>query len=310
MAFGVSAPALGQEAPAEASVSDGDRVAAQDAHRHALELFDRGQHAEALAEFKRAFGLAPSFRIQYNIGLCYAALGDAAAAVEAFSSYLHGGAERIPAPRRQQVEAEITRLSKLLAWLRIEAQEPGAEVSVDGSLLGQGPVSRQLRLNTGRHTVAVRSSDGTLKTQTVTLGAGEEQALHFDAVHSGAPSLAPPPSSSAPDPKPSTSQRQVPWLAWGVTGALGVTAGVTGVLALGARSDEKDAHAREGVKRDDLISARDKVENLALATDILLATTALAAGVSVWLTLRSGHAERSQTSLSIAPGALTLRRSF
>ena len=306
---GVALPAAAQEP----EPTESNRVAAQDAHRHALELFDRGRHAEALTEFKRAYGLSPSFRILYNIGLSQAALGDSLLAVEAFSSYLREGAERIPGDRRQQIEAEIARLSKLLGWLNIDVAEPGAEVTLDGALLGQGPVSRQLRLNKGRHTVAVRSADGTLKTQSVTLAAGEEQRLRFQAQTTTPPSVGPAAENgSAPahvDSAPPV-RHGVPWAAWGVTGVLGVSAGVAGILALTAHGDEKDAHAKRGVTPGELREARERVENRALATDVLLASTVLAAGVSTYLTLRAGHSEDSQTSLLVAPGLVTLRRSF
>jgi hypothetical protein len=305
---GAAVPAAAQEPDA----TETSRLAAQDAHRHALELFDRGRHAEALAEFKRAYGLSPSFRILFNIGLSQAALGDSLAAVEAFSSYLREGAEHIPGDRRQQVEAEITRLSKLLGWLNIDVAEAGAEVTLDGALLGQGPVSRQLRLNTGRHTVGVRSSDGTLKTQSVTLAAGEEQRLRFQTQISTPPTGSPRANGPAPSSAEAApnSRHDVPWVAWGVTGALGASAAVTGVLALSAHSAEKATKARRGVTQEELQAARDKVENRALATDILLAGTALAAGVSVYLTFRTGSSQEAQTSLCLAPGSVTLLRTF
>jgi hypothetical protein len=297
--------ALAQDLP----TSDASHDAAQDAHRHALELFDRGHYAEALAEFKRAYGIAPSFRILYNMGLSDVALGDALGAVEAYSSYLREGGERIPAERRATVEAEIARLSKQLAWLNVEADEPGAEVTVDGNLLGQTPFSRQLRLNTGRHTVAVRSADGTLKTQTVTLAMGQEQRLHFQA-RPAATSSSAVANGQASNAAPSGTRRQVPWIAWGVTGALGASAAVTGLLALGAHSDERETQARRGVTRQDLSAARSNVENFALATDILLAGTAVAAGVSLYFTLRPTDSTDSQTSLLVGPGSVSLRSRF
>ena len=299
--------ALAQDLPK----SDASHDAAQDAHRHALELFDRGHYAEALAEFKRAYGIAPSFRILYNMGLSDVALGDALGAVEVYSKYLRQGGERIPAERRATVEAEIARLSKQLAWLNVDVDEPGAEVTVDGDLLGQAPFSRQLRLNTGRHTVAVRSADGTLKTQTVALTMGQEQRLHFQArPTSGATSSPTVTNSQASSTARSGARRQVPWVAWGVTGALGASAAVTGLLALGAHSDERETQARQGVTRQDLSAARSKVENFALATDILLAGTAVAAGVSLYFTLRPAGSTESQTSLLVGPGSVRLRRSF
>ncbi|HXK18580.1 MAG TPA: hypothetical protein VNG33_12295 [Polyangiaceae bacterium] len=310
VALGLSGVARSAAAQ-EPAVTESKRLAAQDAHRHALELFDQGRHVEALAEFKRAYGLSPSFRILYNIGLSQAALGDAPAAIDAFSGYLREGGERVVPERRQQVEAEIARLSKLLGWLSIDVDEAGAELTLDGTLLGKGPLSQRLRLGTGQHTASVRSPDGTLKTQSVRLAAGDEQRLRFQALPSTAAdsSLATSPRGRPSDAAPK-SEREVPWALWGVTGVLGAASGVTGILALSAHADEQDARVRRGVTHEELQAARDKVASRALATDILLAGTVLAAGVSTYLTLRPSHPESGQTSLLVLPGALLLRRSF
>ena len=294
-----------------AEPSAADRSAAQEAYRHAVESFDANRHAEALIDFKRAYALAPAFRILYNIGLCQAALGDSLAAVEAFSGYLRQGGARIESPRRAQIDAEIARLSKQLAWLTLEVVEPGAELSVDGAVVGIGPLTRELRLNAGRHGIEVRSADGTLKTQSVTLGAGSEQRLRFEAHGvSASASSASPDSGSPASSTPAAQRREVPWLAWGVTGALGVSTAITGVVALRAHGDEEDLQAKQGVSRQDLLGARDKVKNFALATDVLLACTLVATGVSLYLTLKPSASEQPSTALVVGPAQLSLRGRF
>lgn len=305
----LAAPRLAHAQAPEPSAAD--RSAAQEAYRHALELFDAGRHAEALVDFKRAYALAPAFRILYNIGLCQAALGDSLAAVEAFSGYLRQGGARIDSPRRAQVDAEIARLSKQLAWLTLEVVEPGAELSVDGAVVGKGPLTRELRLNAGRHGVEVRSIDGTLKTQSVTLGAGAEQRLRFEA-HGVSGSAAParPDGNRPTTATPAAPEREVPWLAWGVTGALGVSTAITGVVALRAHGDEEDLQAKQGVSRADLLGARDKVKNFALASDVLLACTVVATGISLYLTLKPRSGEEPGTALLIGPSQLSLRGRF
>jgi hypothetical protein len=289
-----------------------EHAAAQDAHRRALELFDHGQYSEALAEFKRAYNLAPSFRIQYNIGLSQVALGDPAAAVDAFDIYLREGGDRIPEQRRKQVESEVARLSKQLSWLTLEVEEPNSEISLDGTSLAPGPTSQRLRLNQGKHTVAVRSSDGTIKTQTVQLSGAQEQRLHFDAQHRSGTSSVSAEGTTSPSPAPVAAPpaRKVPWLAWGITGALGVGTGVAGILALNAHADERDAQAKQGVSPTELQDARDKVKTRALVTDVLLAGTVIAAGVSVYFTLKPGQSEESATALVIGAGSLHLRGAF
>jgi hypothetical protein len=193
---GSAAPCRAQDAAAPAE----SHKAAQEAHRRGLELFDRGEHGRALVEFRRAYTLAPSFRILYNVALSCVALGDSRGALEAFAGYLRDGGERIPERRRHEVELEIARLSKQLAGLSIDVQEAGAELTVDGEMLGKAPLSRRLRLNSGRHTVEVRSANGTVKTQSVALEPGEERQLQFGAAGVPVQSTSSPAVSPSPPP--------------------------------------------------------------------------------------------------------------
>jgi hypothetical protein len=164
-----------------------------------------------------------------------------------------------------------------------------------------------------QHAVSVRSLDGALKTQTLTLARGEHQRLHFQSATASRA-----PVAASPEPRPASAQATersstrapVPWLAWGITGALGISAGVTGVVALGAHADQQDLKARAGVTPEQLTGARDKVTNWALATDVLLAGTAVAAGVSLYLTLRAPDEAGHDTALSVGPSGLTLRQRF
>jgi hypothetical protein len=175
-----------------------------------------------------------------------------------------------------------------------------------------------MRLNVGRHTVSVRSADGTLKTQTLTLVVGEEQRLRFTGEatapqQASTPAPAAEPVKSLEEPRPPPrheSSRQVPWAAWGVTGALGLSGAITGVLALSARSQERDAQARRGVSHETLVDARSKTQTFALASDILFASTLIAAGVSVYLTVSPSSSEEPTTALSLGPGSLSLSRTF
>lgn len=297
--WGAPSVALAQES----TVSEAGRGAAQQAYRRAVQLFDQGRHAEALAEFQRANSLAPSFRIQYNVGLCQVALGDSLAAVDAFSAYLREGGEKLPPDRRAQVESEIARLTQQLASLELTVRDAGAEVMLDDERLGNGPLERRLRVNAGAHRVTVRGADGSVRTRSVTLAAGAEERLRFEAL---APTEA---ASFAPAPA-APPRREVPWLAWGITGALGAATAVTGVLALGAHGDESDAQRRQGVTRPELDDARSKVEALSLATDVLLACTALSAGTALYLTLRPARAAEPQTALRVGPGFVSWQRSF
>ena len=60
-------------------------------------MFEESNFTGALAEFRRAHAIAPSYRLLYNIGqVCYL-LRDYPCALDSFSRYLSQGGAEIPA---------------------------------------------------------------------------------------------------------------------------------------------------------------------------------------------------------------------
>src|SRR4051812_60021 len=72
-------------------------------------LFRASNYRAALVEFNRAYAVAPSFRIQFNIGQTCAELQDYACAVKAFQKFLAEGGTQVPAPQRVTSEKELDR---------------------------------------------------------------------------------------------------------------------------------------------------------------------------------------------------------
>ncbi|HVJ14180.1 MAG TPA: hypothetical protein VM686_02010 [Polyangiaceae bacterium] len=293
---------------AQSSAETPEVARARESFEHGLKLFESGQHRQALAEFQRAYSLAPSFRIFYNIGLVNVALGDAAAAIQAFQRYLREGADKVPAARREQVEHEIARLSQRAAALIVDVDTAEAAVMIDGKPAGKSPLEGRVWLNPGRYRVSV-SSGSARREQDVELTAGAERVLRFELAKSEAPAPAVQPSEE-PVAEQSESGSSVPWVAWGVTAALGVGAGVTGGLALSAKSDEDELKKTEDVSKGELEDARDDVARWALVSDVFLAATVVSAGVSLYLTLSPGGDEKPAAALIVAPRGVAARFQF
>ena len=86
--------------------------------------------------------------------------------------------------------------------------------------------------------------------------------------------------------------------------------GVTGVIALSARSDEVELQKQEGVQQTELEAARSDVERWALVSDVFLAATAVSAGVALYLTLKPAQDGQPAAALIVAPRGVTARLSF
>src|SRR5687767_12531690 len=90
-------------APAPASSAD--------AHfQRGVGLFDSADYTGAAEEFRAAYATSPDFRVLYNIGQASQRARRYAAAREAFQRYLSEGESRVPAERRQRVEASLAEL--------------------------------------------------------------------------------------------------------------------------------------------------------------------------------------------------------
>lgn len=234
--------ALGPRA-ARAQNAEAAKAQARAHFDRALAASNEQRFDDAAREFEEAYALAPDFKVLYNIGRVSALMGRPLRAVEAFEGYLAQGGERVTEERRGEVQRLIDDQLPKLAMLGVEAPA-GADVRVDGALVGQAPLPQRIRLVAGPHTVQALSAGHPPLLRELTLTG----ASTTDVV------LAPPatPGPSMPEitlklerpddaPPPSHRGRR---LAGYVTGGVGVLALVAGaVLAYQGALDANDAKA-------------------------------------------------------------------
>ena len=145
-------PIFFSAAPAAAATLDAKQVA----HAH----FDRGvtafadkRFAEALDEFEAAYRAEPVFQVLYNIGQVNVALGHSVEAVAAYEEYLKLGASAITAARRREVKDEIARQVAHIGTIAVATHPEGADIRLDGRLIGRTPLPAPIKVNPGRNTV-------------------------------------------------------------------------------------------------------------------------------------------------------------
>jgi hypothetical protein len=238
--------------------------------QRALELAEDGDFDASILELRRAYDLAPSYRLLYNIGLVYQELKEYARACEAFERYLTEGGSEVPADRGAEVRRRLDRLRSRVGYLSVTTTVPGAEVLVDDRPVGTTPLSRTVRVNSGQRKVSVRLPGHPTESRVIELAGGEVSSVAFD--------LRPP---ATPPPTPPKSP--VPWISWGITAAVAAGATVTGVMALQAANDyDQQGNSRPG---QNLSPAWDKLHTLSLTTDVLIGATVLGAAVSTYFTI-------------------------
>jgi hypothetical protein len=311
-------PSYGQTPAPEPAAPASDAIEEARAHlRRANAHFDAGEFKEALAEFEDAYQSAPNYRILYNIGLVNLQLNRYAAALVALERYLEDGGDEIDGERRENVIAELSQLRKKTGILSVASNVQGAEVRVDGQVVGVTPLGG-LRLDAGTHSVILLGKDGRSTIGTATVRGGEESRITLElAVLPPRPEPLPPPAPLpvaeprvvAPKPAPrDDSLGPGVWAMWGITGAFTIAAVGTGVAALVAQRDHEEAVDARPVQGD-LHETADKALALSIATDVLIGLALASGGVSLYLTLTADEAE-PKVDAALGAGGGTLRVAF
>lgn len=143
-----------------------------------VELFNQEEHEASLAEFERAFELAPNFAVLYNIGQVNVALDRFPQAIAVYQRYLDEGGEGVQPDRRAEVEQRLARLRALVGRVVLTVEQPaGAVVYVDGVEVGRTPLGEPLLVRAGNRIVEVRSGGYLPHRSEISVAGGAEVAL-------------------------------------------------------------------------------------------------------------------------------------
>jgi len=288
--------------------------------RRGVELFNDGDYAPALIEFRRANDLAPNPTVLLNIGKVCFQLQDYACALTTFRDYLAKEGAQISASRKASVEGDIKKLELRVGAISVRAPE-GAEVTIDDIAVGGVLPGKPLLVNAGRRRVTI-SKDGRSATKVIDVAGGDELEVALDLPTSSAeksppnavqPAPVEPPSSSststtspaqttAVPPPPATKGSNAAVGAWSVTLLLGAGWGATLYLAY---EGQKQLEAKKSVlgstqaERNDL---HDQMKTFALASDILGGVALAGAVTSLYLSLSSpSEARKTGGTVKLVP---------
>ena len=263
-------------------------------------LFREGDYRAALVEFRRAYEISHNYRALYNIGQTEFEVQDYAGARTAFQKYLVEGGAEIEAGRRAEVEADIKKLSARVARIEIKTNTAGADVLLDDTVIGQSPLPEPLLVSAGRRKITVQKGSLPPVTRFVEVAGGDASSVTIDLATAELP---PRSSAAAPTPlpvAPPPPTRTALWISLAGTGALATGAVVTGILALGARSDAETTLGTLGVKAADVEAAHSKAATLGLVTDVLGGAAILMGGVTIVLAATSGKSRNAEAKPAAA----------
>jgi hypothetical protein len=303
----------------------------EEARKHyarGLQLYDQGADDAALAEFERAYRLAPSWKLLYELGVVELQLGDLAACLRYLEQYLEEGRDAVPPLRRREVEDRISRLRGQVGTLEV-VTEAGAEIRIDDAPVATAPLGKPLFVNSGHHKVTASKDGRSAEERMVSITGGDRARVELEirpreaspsptpaatALPPVAPVAAPPvaPEPAVPSPifalPPRPEPRRGPpppyplWIGWSAAGALTVGAIITGVLALHENSNLSTAKSAGPSTPGTLGSLSSSAHAFALASDLMTGTAIVAGGLTLYFTVRSSSAAAPSATVSVGVG--------
>lgn len=224
--------------PPEAKPSEQLQKEADRHFKSGVALYKDAKYDEALAEFERAYEIAPHPLVLYNIAGCHRELLHYAEAVTYYRRFLADGNGKVAAARLSTAQAELDALLTLIGRVTVAITPgDGATLTVDGA--PRDRAAMPLILAPGEHRLVARAAGRRDAERTVQVAAGDALTIELSP---GELPLAPPgkvtkttviePDMPSHPLLPSPSSR--PWLA--VNGGFGMDLrrlGDTGAPSIG-----------------------------------------------------------------------------
>ena len=299
---------------------DNARILFKEGTKH----FKNGEYAEAAESFRAAHRAKPNWKLLYNIAQSEAAAKRHGMALTAFERYLALGGDDVVEARQDEVEKEIARLKKMVGYVSVEAPE-GAAIFVDGVECGLAPIAGGIPVSGSVvHFVKVMLPTGEeLPEKKVSLVSGNKINISFIEKKEAppAPLAAPPPETTEDKQEPAEplmvepskeeeekGSRMSPlelagWIAVGTGGAMLITAGVTGGLAIKENNYIED-HCPDGCYEADH-DRIDKRDMLAMTTDVLIGVgsvvAATGAGLLIFSFIKNKKERESENTVWVRP---------
>jgi hypothetical protein len=156
-------------APGASAQTNEARVAFQSG----VAAYAEQHYAEALEAFRNAYRIRPHPSVLVNIANCYVALNRPQDAISTFERFLNDPTVNPSTQQRTEIETALADARHHLATINVLVFPPGAEVYLDGDLVGTAPLRRPLQTGPGPHVIEARQvGGGTVQHQARVEGGG------------------------------------------------------------------------------------------------------------------------------------------
>jgi hypothetical protein len=272
-----------------AAGEDADAAEAATRFQRAVDMYREGGYEGALAEFRKAYQISPSYRVLYNIAQAQYALHDFVGAYKSLVQYLNEGGAEIPTERRLQVDEMFAKLGDRIARIQIITNVDGADIRIDDVSVGTSPLPAAVPVNVGTRKVSAFKAGSPEMFRVVTVAGKENMKIELDIDEPTRPVASTSSRRSSPvtvtAEAPSEPSRIPLILSASVAATCAVATGVFGYLALDAQRKFKDQVNRFPNSRTEIEDARTQSKRYGYLTDGFAAATMVSGGIAVYLAL-------------------------
>jgi len=266
-----------------AESAQGESTEYEHAITSALEEYRLGHYEEARSLFQKAQDLAPSARTLRGLGMVEFELRHYVRAAELLNASLEDERKPLTMAQRSSVNELLQRTRQFIAQYNLDVSPDDVPLTIqlDGKTVRVGE-ERRLSLEAGEHTLRISAPNTEPRELYIDVKGGEQQTLrielavnppsHAASVDTAAASE----SHGAPEKHPRRRRAAIALACVG--GALAITGGVMGGLALGSAGDAQTSHDSDA----------DRARTLALTADVSIGVgvSSLVAGFALWLVER------------------------
>jgi hypothetical protein len=161
-------------------VEDASKAEAASRFERGLKLFNAGDNAGALAEFKRIYEIMPNPVVLYNLGLVYAAMGRPVDSVDALEGAIASKSlsERDLARAEETLTEQKARVGRLL----VTTVPEGAWIEIDNVQVAKTPLTAPLRVSQGTHIIGAVAEGFAPARKELVIAGNSEEKLHLELV--------------------------------------------------------------------------------------------------------------------------------
>lgn len=257
--------------------------------QRAVDMYREGGYEGALAEFRKAYQISPSYRVLYNIAQAQYALHDFVGAYKSLIQYLNEGGADIPTDRHMQVDEMFAKLGERIGRVQVTTNVSGADIRIDDVSVGTSPLPEPIPVNVGTRKVSAFKAGSPEMFRVVTVAGKENLKIELHIDEPTKPTASPGGRRSTPVTVTAEARGEpsrIPLiLSASVAATCAVATGVFGYLALDAQKKFKDQVNRFPNSRTEIEDARTQSKRYGYLTDGFAAATVVSGGIALYLAL-------------------------